>query len=132
MSVRSLRRILNKLQLKRKNIVQSPLEDVVAAVMKEVNGSGMNIGYRSMWQRLRCIYNLTVKQSTVLKVLQVVDPEGIEARSRYKLKRRSYRVPGPNYLWHIDGYDKLKKFGFPIHGCVDGYSRKVIWLHWST
>ncbi len=27
---------------------------------------------------------------------------------------------GPNHVWHIDGYDKLKPFGFPIHGCVDG------------
>ena len=26
------------------------------------------------------------------------------------------------------GYDKLKPFGFPIHGAVDGYSRKVLWL----
>ena len=28
----------------------------------------------------------------------------------------------------MDGYDKLKSYGFPIHGCVDGFSRKVIWL----
>ena len=21
----------------------------------------------------------------------------------------------------IDGYDKLKPFGFPIHACIDGY-----------
>ena len=27
--------------------------------------------------------------------------------------------------WHADGYDKLKPFGFPIHG----YSRKVLWLY---
>jgi hypothetical protein len=26
------------------------------------------------------------------------------------------------------GYDKLKPFGFPIHGAIDGYSRKVLWL----
>ena len=29
---------------------------------------------------------------------------------------------------HVDGYDKLKDFGFPIHGCIDGYSRKILWL----
>ena len=23
-------------------------------------------------------------------------------------------------MWHIDGYDKLKPYGFPIHGCIDG------------
>lgn len=26
------------------------------------------------------------------------------------------------------GHDKLKPFGFPIHGAIDGYSRKVLWL----
>ena len=27
---------------------------------------------------------------------------------------------GPNYIWHIDGYDKLSPFGLTIHGCIDG------------
>ena len=49
---------------------------------------------------------------------------------------------GPNFLWHCDGYNKLKPYGLPIHGCLDGYlmhdgyyydkvyrySRKIIWL----
>ena len=26
---------------------------------------------------------------------------------------------GPD-LWHVDSYDKLKPYGFTIHGCVDG------------
>ena len=37
-------------------------------------------------------------------------------------------MPGPDHLWHIDGYDKLKPFGFSIHGCIDGFSRRIIWL----
>jgi hypothetical protein len=36
--------------------------------------------------------------------------------------------PGPNFAWHADGYDKLKPYGFPIHGCIDGFSRRLIWL----
>ena len=28
---------------------------------------------------------------------------------------------GPNYIWHADGYDKLKPFGITIHGCIDGW-----------
>ena len=39
---------------------------------------------------------------------------------------------GPNHIWHIDGYDKLVPFGLAIHGCVDGYSRKIMWLKLST
>lgn len=85
-----------------------------------------------MWLRRRNKYHLNVKQNTVLEILRIVDPEGVEKRSRYQLKRREYKVPGPNYLWHLDGFDKLKRFGLAIHGCVDGFSRKVLWLDVAT
>ncbi|CAC5369292.1 unnamed protein product [Mytilus coruscus] len=29
---------------------------------------------------------------------------------------------------HIDGYDKLKPYGFSIHGAIDGFSRRILWL----
>ena len=60
--------------------------------------------------------------------LQEIDPSGSAKRRIKKLKRRLHQSPGPNFCWHIDGYDKLKRFGFPIHGCIDGFSRKLIWL----
>ena len=28
----------------------------------------------------------------------------------------------------MDGYDKLKPFGFSIHGCLDGFSRRILGL----
>jgi len=28
----------------------------------------------------------------------------------------------------LDGHDKLKRWGFPIHGCNDVYLRYLIWL----
>jgi hypothetical protein len=62
-------------------------------------------------------------------LVKEIDPEGTEMRRAHRLKRRVYHNPGPNYAWHCDGYDKLKPYGFPIHGCVDGWSRKVLWLY---
>lgn len=41
-------------------------------------------------------------------------------------------LQGPNFCWHIDGNDKLKTYGFSLHGCIDGYSRKVLWLEVAT
>ena len=29
-------------------------------------------------------------------------------------------MQGPDFVWHMDGYDKLKPFGFCIHECIDG------------
>lgn len=34
--------------------------------------------------------------------------------------RISYSVPGPNFLWHIDGNHKLIKYRLVIHGGIDG------------
>ena len=31
-------------------------------------------------------------------------------------------------MWHIDSYDNLKPYGICINGCIDGYSRYIIWL----
>lgn len=32
-------------------------------------------------------------------------------------------------MWYLDGYDKLKLFGFAIYGVIDGYSRRILWLN---
>ena len=32
-------------------------------------------------------------------------------------------------MWHIDSYDKLKPYGIAINGCIDGFSRYIIWMH---
>ena len=62
-------------------------------------------------------------------MLKDIDPEGVNRRRRRRLHRRKYISQGPNYVWHIDGHDKLKPFGFSIHGCLmDGFSRKLLWL----
>lgn len=91
------------------------------------------MGYRSLWRRLRNSYKLTLKQSSVLKLLQIIDPEGIKVRFRRGLgRRKNYSVPGPNHIWNMDGYDKLKPYGFALQGCVDGFSRKVLWAKVGT
>lgn len=39
-----------------------------------------------------------------------------------------YYVKGLNFVWYIDGYDKLKFFGFSVYGCIDGFLRRLFWL----
>ncbi len=81
-----------------------------------------------MTRRLRIKHGLKVTRDTVMRAMRVIDPEEVQNRRRHRLRRRRYFTPGPNFLWHLDGWDKLKPYGFCVHGCVDGFSRRILWL----
>ena len=100
----------------------------VFLVREELDGPSCMSGYRAMWHTLRLKYGLCIPRSTVQSLLKEVDPVGTEERRKHRLKRRTYSSNGPNECWHVDGYDKLKPFGFPIHGAVDGYSHRILWF----
>ena len=63
-----------------------------------------------------------------MRILREIDPVQSAIRKSRTLRRRTYMSCGPNDTWHTDGYDKLKPYGLPIHGCIDGFSRKILWL----
>lgn len=131
-SLRTLERRFREEKMRRKNLVESELHEIIKAIDLELEGSGKNLGYRLMKKKIREEYDVIAKDLTVLKILRVLDPAGIERRSRYGLKRRIYTVLGPNFIWHIDGHDKLKTYGFYVHGAIDGFSKKLIWLTVAT
>ena len=105
----------------------SRITEVINAVGEELRGSGNSIGYRQIHQRVLVDHSLVVARETVRIILKTLDPESVLLHSRHRFRRRTYSVKGPNYMWHLDGYDKLKPFGFPIHGAIDGYSRRILW-----
>ena len=81
-----------------------------------------------MHRKLLQVHRMVTDMETVRSVLKYLDPNGVLSRQRRRLKRRDYNGKGSNYLWHIDGWDKLKQYGFCIHGCIDGFSRRIMWL----
>lgn len=81
-----------------------------------------------MWQKMIVDYHLSVSKELVRNALRIMDPEGVERRSRHRLQRRQYYAKGPSFIWHLDGCDKIKPYGFCIHGCIDGYWRQIMWL----
>jgi len=126
-SIRTLKRITSRLQLyRRKN--HSDILEVALFILKQCEGQEQFFGYR--WLHAKCIeQGLTVSQDTVRFLQSFIDPEGVSLRKRKRLRRRKYVNYGPNAVWHIDGNDKLKPFGIGIHGCIDGFSRNIIWIH---
>ena len=128
MCKRTLQRKLSDLNLKRKNLKESSKEEIVRAIVHELYSAGFNLGYKSLWHKLVVQHVLIVRRDTVYKYLKIADPEGMANRYGNRLQRRQYINNGPNWCWHLDGYDKLLQFGFGIHGGVNGHSRLILWL----
>ena len=126
MCMRTLQQRLHDMGLKRRNVLNN-IQEVRREIINNLNGPGCSGGYRSHWHSLR-LKGIQVPRRVVEELCRELDPAGCQERKTHRLKRREYRNPGPNFAWHTDGYDKLKTYGFPIHGCIDGFSRRVIWL----
>ena len=125
MSLRMLKTRLKQLKLGRRNLMsETTAQQFDTTVLLELLGPSSNSSYTSTWQRLSLIHGLFVPRDAVMLALRQLDPDGSVNRSKRKLKRRQYQNQEPN----LCGYDKLKPLGFPIHGCIDGYSRKIMWL----
>lgn len=126
-SLRTLNTKLRQLDLGRRNMNYN-INDLRHRIQLELDGPGCSGGYRAVWHTLQMEGN-QVPREAVRVVLKDLDPDGVQERRSRTLRRRTYYTPGPNHSWHVDGYDKLKPYGFPVHGCIDGYSRKVLWLN---
>ena len=55
-----------------------------------------------------------IDHESVRSILKELDPLGVEQRGRHSLTISTYISTGLNHTRHIDGYDKLKPFGFTI------------------
>ena len=73
---------------------------------------------------------LTYESDRLYDLVKILDPEGVALR-RYDFQRHRGQliIPGPNFLWSVDGYCKLDAFGFEIYGVIDAYSRFIVWIY---
>ena len=97
-------------------------------MQEELNGSGSRVGYRRVHRAL-VSKGLVVRKHNVRQLIKELDSKGVKLRKRRRLYRRKYSNPVSNFIWHIVGYDKLKYCGFSIHGCIDSFFRRILWLH---
>ena len=109
------------------NITDGDLDNIVQSFVltHPTSGQRMLVGY------LRSL-GLRISRQRVRDSLLRTDPHGVSLRQRQVLHRRQYSVPGPNSLWHVDGYHKLIRWRLVIHGGIDGYSREIVYLAAAT
>ncbi|KAK2810384.1 hypothetical protein Q5P01_000407 [Channa striata] len=129
-SERHLKRILRARGYSRRK-AYSDLADMVDFIRNQLQNSGQLHGYRWMYVKCRK-HGLRVRKDDVRLVLKELDPRGVSLRQARRLRRRNYFSKGPNFIWHLDSYDKLKPYGICVNGCIDGFSRKIIWLNAYT
>lgn len=128
-SLSTIKRWLRKMGLFRRALIhrRTSIPDIEIAVQSQLQGSGAQLGYRRIWAHLSR-QGIIARKEDIRKCILQLDPLGVDLRRRGRLRRRKYCNPGPNSAWHLDGHDKLKPYGFSIHGCIDGYSRRLLWL----
>ncbi len=84
------------------DLTNSELQTLVAGIQSE----HPMCGNRHMRGHL-IARGFRVQQYRIREVQRAVDPEGSAMRKLHTINRRSYSVPGPRSLWHIDGNHKL-------------------------
>ena len=118
------------------------VEEVKDAVKKQLEGPGRLLGYRAMHKKVRQECNLHVTCDAVYNVMYDLNPEGLEARSGIRVKKKkkkgNFSSKGPNFVHSLDGHDKMtgyqnSTFPLAVYGCIDTASRKILWLRvWTT
>ena len=106
-------------------------QQVDEVITNYISGHGSTTGEVYLRGHFRALgYN--IQRQRIRESLNRVDPRNTALRWGALVSRRKYFVPWPNSLWHMDGHHSLIRWGFVIHGCVDGYSRRINFLHCST
>jgi len=83
-------------------------------------------GRQYTYQRLRQC-GIPVARDRMFRILHELDPIGVQNHRLHMnhMPKGGYLVPGPNYVWSIDGHRKLSMYGIEIYAGVDAYSRYV-------
>ncbi|KAL0966811.1 hypothetical protein UPYG_G00300430 [Umbra pygmaea] len=89
-------------------------EDELEQHIRRLHQQYPNSGSKMMQGYLR-VEGIIVQRAKVREMLTRVDPIAAAQRWSNVVARRTYHVPFPNSLWHIDGHMRLIRWGFVTH-----------------
>ncbi|KAM9805718.1 uncharacterized protein ACBT44_013392 [Syngnathus typhle] len=97
--------------------------------VREIKSRQPHSGYR-MVKALLQARGLRVQYNRVRASMHRVDTTGVISRMVHVgcIARRTYSVPGPQSLMHIDTNHKLIRYNIVVFGGIDGFSRKIMYL----
>lgn len=110
--------------------------DAVLAALQELLGNVdmRQVGLQFAMALLQTERRIIARRADVKRALRAHDPTGHQRRTREASKTQYvYNVAGPRSCYHCDAHEKLAKiWGFWTHLCIDGYSRRLIYLEVRT
>eukprot|EP00794_Sanderia_malayensis_P020886 gene20886-biopygen15404 len=133
-SVRAVPRRIQSFGLEDLIVGHADIEDCeLDHAVQEIFASFPNCGIRRM-KGFLLSRGLNIQWDRVRESMWHVDPTGLLLRATRlnTLQRRKYSVPGTLALWHVDGNHKLIRWRFVVHGAIDGYSRRIMYIKCST
>ncbi|XP_077060990.1 uncharacterized protein LOC143759143 isoform X1 [Siphateles boraxobius] len=133
LSQRTIRNRMTQYQLSvRQTYSDITVEDLKRNVIEFI-ASCPNTGQKMVMGHLKA-RGIRVQQRRVREVMRAIDPVGTMLRGLELniVPRRPYSVPAPLSLWHIDGNHKLIRWRIVVHGGIDGFSRKIMFLKASN
>jgi hypothetical protein len=69
------------------------------------------------------------RRAVIQRHLRGEQPDEVAQRKANRLVARpTFYAAGVNHFWTMAQNDKWKRFGLFWHGCVDGFTGKIIWL----
>jgi hypothetical protein len=96
-----------------------------------LNGPARIFGRRWLTTYLMQQFGYRARRDDVALAQLAINEAAVIARrpGLRKIRLENYTTSGPNFLWCLDGHDKLAQYGIQIYAAVDAYSRKIIWFY---
>ena len=106
-------------------------DDTLDSIISQYQNRNPHTGQTILKSYLESI-SIHVQCQRIRESVWRTDPLRRLVRWREPLSQRTYKVPGSNSLWHVDGHHSLLRWRFVIHGGIDGYSCTVVILRCAT
>jgi hypothetical protein len=128
--VKTIRLLFGWLRRSRGAVSDAQTASTYQQVAHLLDGPGRTFGREWFMAYLRD-HGYKARRLDVSNAQKILDPEDVAQRQPGFRKPRleNYVTSGPNFLWCLDGHDKLAQYGIQIYAAVDAYSRKIIWFY---
>ncbi|KAL4864173.1 hypothetical protein BDV12DRAFT_205896 [Aspergillus spectabilis] len=122
--------MLRVLQYEGFEIEAAQVEEVFAHLRTELSkGQIEGYGRRLLYQHIQSQGYLLARDRLYSLYRELAPAAVRRCLNDLQCHRGAYIVPGPNFIWLIDGYLKLAPYGIEVYAAIDAYSRYIIWIY---